>query len=74
MTFALLRLLFSATGQENQAPDAVLHGSLDEGTDGVRRPRDGEVWGIADVRRRNAIEHGFPRALIVPVERRIGLP
>ena len=71
---ALLRLLFSATGQENQVPYSVLHGSLDEGADGVGRPRDGEVGGIADVRRRNAIERGVPDALIVPVERRIRLP
>ncbi len=34
---APLRLLFSAAGQENQAPDPVLRGSLDEGADGVRR-------------------------------------
>jgi len=71
---ALLRLLFSATGQENQAPDPVLHGSLDEGADGVRRPGDGEVGGVADVRRSHSIERGGPRALVPPVEGRIRLP
>ena len=51
----------------------MLHGSFDEGADGVHCARDGEVGGVADIRRRNAIEHGVPGALIAPVEWRIRL-
>ena len=41
-------------GQENQPLDTFARRPFHEGTDGVRRPRDSEVWCIADVRRRHS--------------------
>ena len=72
--FALLRLFFSATRQKDQPPDPLLHGSLHQGVDCIRRPRDGEVGGVADVRGGNSVDRGAPGAFIPPVEGRLTAP